>query len=126
MIRGYHYTDNLNSVLEHGLDRKFARGETYGEPNMIWFSTVLPQPGKDYVEVHLSPYEVNLNGPDLYPKNYHADPPRDKTREELDAEVADYNAGQHNFASYADHIPPARIVTHSSSWMHQARYVEKE
>lgn len=39
-VRMYHVTplDNLDSILRNGLTLDNARGTTYGEPNLIWFS----------------------------------------------------------------------------------------
>ena len=46
-----------------GLHVKHARGDTYGEPNAIWFSTKKPSIGKDYVEVFIDPKELAIGSP---------------------------------------------------------------
>lgn len=127
LVRGYHFTDNLKSVLQHGLDSAYARGNTYGEPNVIWMSTVMPRNFKEFVEVHLSPKEILMNGPDLYPKVYpRGGEPREKTQSELDTEVADYNRGDHDFYLNLKRVPPERFVTYFEPWMYHFRYFVKE
>jgi len=112
-IRGYHYTGHLDAVLREGLDAAHARGETYGEPNGIWFSTTKPGSQKDYVEVFIDPAEIGLNGPDLYP--YQGQNPEQR--------LADYNAGSHDFILSTKKIDPSRFVTHHTAWHDTARYL---
>ena len=113
MIRGYHYTGQLDQVLQEGLDVSHARGSTYGEPNGIWMSTVKPGNQKDYVEVHVSPQEIALNGPDLHP--YQGLTPEQR--------IAEYNQGAHDFILALPKIAPDRFVTHFTAWHETARYL---
>ena len=112
-VRGYHYTGNLEAVLAEGLDVSHARGSTYGEPNGIWMSTVKPGGHKDFVEVHVTPDEIVLNGPDLFP--YQGQTPQQRLDE--------YNAGGHDFILKNAVIPPSRFVTHFTAWHETARYL---
>jgi hypothetical protein len=122
MIRAYHFTDNLKSVLANGLRVDFARGNTYGEPNVIWFSTSKPRDFKDYIEVFLKPDEILMNGPGQYPTKSGG---VKKTQAELDAEVAEYTHGDHDFYVKAKVITPNRFVTYHEEWHDHLRYVLK-
>jgi len=112
MVRGYHYTGNLDSVLKHGLDTSFAKGSTYGEPNTLWFSAEKPGNFKDYVEVFLKWEELDLNG---WHRNF---PPSQ-------ADLDKFNAGQSNFTVRPRQIPPDRFVTHHRPWHDKYRYLQK-
>lgn len=114
MVRGYHYTDRLDSVLAHGLSTQHAKGSTYGEPNVIWMSTEKPKDFKEYVEVFVTPEEIGLNGPGY------------RGRAVPQAEIDAYNARGHDFYLTLSHVPPSRFVTHSRPWMHHARHMLKE
>ena len=58
-IRLFHYTggeginevrSNLASIMDNGLGMQHAKGENYGEPNMVWGSTEEPRSFKYFVE----------------------------------------------------------------------------
>lgn len=109
MVRGYHYTDRLQDVLRSGLDRAAARGSTYGEPNVIWLSTVKPGTHKSFVEVFVSPKEiasVTIGGPGRI-------------------SVDEFNRGQHDFYLNVPKIAPDRFVTFAEPWHDHYRYLQK-
>lgn len=116
-IRGYHYTDDLDAVLAHGLDVSKAKGSTYGEPNAIWFSTEKPKDFKHYVEVHLDPEEVGLNGP-LWSRE-------DPTTPEALRKIDEYNKGNHDFMARVQTVPPDRFVTTHLPWHDKYRYITR-
>jgi hypothetical protein len=50
-VRLYHYSpaSNEESIRKEGLSLSSARGETYGEPNMIWAAAIGPDKAERYV-----------------------------------------------------------------------------
>lgn len=124
MIRAYHYTSpgSLESVLKTGLDRKYAKGSTYGEPNQIWFSTKMPDRNlSHFVEVHLKPEELADGAPFLFdPRN--ADAVR-RTPETIQAEIDRLHDTSANFSLRNDTVAPDRIVAHSQPWKDRYTYL---
>ena len=106
-VRGYHYTRDIASVLQQGLDVKHARGRMTGEPNTIWFSTARPDRVKNYVEVHLDPEELVVG--------------RMFDRKPTQAQLDQFNAGNYNFTTRTPLIPPSRFVTHQQTWHQKYR-----
>jgi hypothetical protein len=114
MVRGYHYTSNLDAVLQTGLSTTYARGSTYGEPNVIWFSSQKPHDYKHYVEVFLKPEELGIG-------RVHS---RDKTptQEEIDR----FNQAGGNFTTLLLEIPASRFVTHHRPWHAKFQHLMQE
>lgn len=53
-IRAFHYTrGDVNSIKKDGLKLSHSRGESYGEPKMIWGSSNQPDHGHKIVEFHI-------------------------------------------------------------------------
>ena len=121
-VRAYHYTDNLDAVEKEGLSVGKARGNTYGEPNVIWFSTEKPGDFKDYVEVFLDPEEIGIGAPQMVVKRpegwKNAETPEEK-QEALD----EYNKGNHNLTALIREVPPERFVTVHRPWYDHYRYL---
>lgn len=116
-IRAYHYTgttDQLNSIRATGLDRSLAKGETYGEPNSIWFSTSKPSDSRNFVEVHLRPEELDVGGP------WNARDVWDQKR------IDDFNDRGGNFTVKADRVEPDRIVASGEDWHSEYRQLVAE
>ena len=121
-IRAYHYTNRgeeaLANILKEGLSTAYSRGATYGEPNVIWFSTTKPGDGKHYVEVFLDPEDLEggIGGP-----HWAVERPDGwklvETDEERQESIDKFNEPGTNFAVGVDKIPPEKIVTHSEPWM---------
>ncbi len=109
MIRAYHYTsaEGLDGIRAEGLRLDRAIGETYGEPNRVWFSTSRPTDERPFVEVHLRPEEINGEG------GFWGRAP---TQDEIDA----FNERGGNF-NLTNDVPADRIVTHNEPWMHTYR-----
>ena len=60
-IRLYHYTrNNSDGIAENGIKLSYAKGETYGEPNMIWASSVPMTEDKTVIE-----FTIPANDPAL-------------------------------------------------------------
>jgi hypothetical protein len=116
-IRGYHYTNSaeaLHSILKEGLSLGHARGNTYGEPDMLWFSAAKPNPDNHaFIEVHLKPEELNVGGPWA---GEHWD------QQEIDRFM---KAGS-NFTLLSDKLSPDRIATYSEPWHDHYRYMMSE
>lgn len=119
MIRAYHYTspDALTAIRKEGLLRSKAKGDTYGEPNAIWFSTKKPDGDRAFVEVHLRPEELADGAPF---KRLGEDEAQWQKR------IDDFNANGGNFNLLADEVPPDRIVTYNEDWMHEYRTLAKD
>lgn len=110
-VRLYHYTrgeDELRSILDDGLRIDRARGERYGEPNLVWASTSKPSDDRHYVEFFADPYDAVVGDP------YSTDPERFDPRE--------FESRGSNLA-FAGDIDPERIVTFNEPWHHTARYL---
>jgi hypothetical protein len=109
-VRLWHYTgtENLPSIQEHGLSTRFAKGETYGEPNMVWASAGTPKHGDfyshNYVEFHAHPSELDIG--------------RDRTPESLQS------YGSH--VTMARDVPPERILGIHEPWHANARYLRDD
>jgi hypothetical protein len=65
-VRLFHYThpDNVESIARHGLRLDSAKGESYGEPNLVWASAGVPRDDafhmKPHVEFHAHPSELDI------------------------------------------------------------------
>jgi hypothetical protein len=122
-VRAYHYTsgpDELRSIRENGLLQSAAKGESYGEPNQVWFSTQMPHNEKNFVEVHLHPSEITGSGS---PPSHLLVP----GAEEKLAEWADVtNKRGANFAVWGTDIPAGRIVSYGEPWMHTYRTLVRD
>lgn len=106
MVRAYHYTRDIDAVQEQGLDVAFAKGETYGEPNAIWFSTAKPdEDATNFVEVFIRADEIDTIG------TY--------SQADLDAMMAKGS----NFMVRTEKITPDRFVTVSRPRQQRLRYI---
>jgi hypothetical protein len=125
-IRAYHFTrslESLASIRKNGLDRKFARGETYGEPNQIWFSTTKPHNDQAYVEVFLKPEDIgNGDGGSYLFDRRNANPDPALVQGEIDT----MHARKATFAVQADRIPPEQIITYHEPGFEHYNYLVKE
>lgn len=80
-IRLYHYTTaDVDELMRNGLMMSKARGSTYGEPNMIWASSIKPGGHKTYVEFSVSKNDerFGINDPRRM-DNFDVKYPRDYT-----------------------------------------------
>lgn len=106
----YHYTSSdeaLSGILKEGVRLDKAKGETYGEPSMVWGSFERPQPGKPYVEFKVRREDMVVGQP---------------YREEDMARMVQQGS---NF-TLVDGIPVDRITTWSNERIENARMWQDE
>jgi len=106
-IRLYHYTrGNPEDVRHEGLMMSHAKGETYGEPNMIWASSQPPDPSiKNIVEFHVS-----------------VDEPMSLERPNKGQSTEEWMKGNHHVGFYRD-IRPEEILAVHEPWHEKYRYI---
>ena len=123
-IRAYHYTRDIDAVQRNGLDVKHAKGETYGEPNAIWFSTAMPDPDStNFVEVWIDPSEVDIGSPagGMFDPRY-----ADRfTPEQIQEQIDLMHARSSNFTVKTAQIKPRRFTTVSRPRYQRARYLDE-
>lgn len=106
-VRLFHYTDDkgLAGIRKEGLKVSSSRGETYGEPNLIWAAAGMPKEDsfgyKNFIEFHLDPKDLDIG------------------RGRDPSELEKY---QSHVTSYKD-IPRENIVATHEPWQQTARYV---
>lgn len=121
MVRVYHYIGSntahadprtmLESILKEGLLTEHAQGHLYGEPDQVWASFTRPSDELTYVEIAVSPDEVDIGGPSpgvTYPQG--------RTWAEHAAAVGS------NITLKGD-VPASRILTYSEPWMRHYDYI---
>jgi 5-methylcytosine-specific restriction endonuclease McrA len=103
MVRLYHYTrpENIESILRDGLKQSSSRGETYGEPNVVWASAEMPDHDHAFVEFYADP-DTDLDIGSGTP-----------------ASVLEQRKS--NVTMRGD-VAPNRIVSYNEPWMGTARY----
>jgi len=109
-IRLYHYTKgNPEDIMNQGLKLSYARGETYGEPNMVWASSQPPDPSiKNIVEFHVPVNDqMSLEKPS----------PGENPEE--------WMKGNHHVGFYRD-IKPEEILAVHEPWHQKYRYIAKD
>lgn len=106
-IRLYHYTrGNPEDIRREGLKLSHAQGETYGEPNMIWASSVAPDThSKNIVE-----FSVPVNS------DMALEHPRQGEKPE------EWMKGYHHVGFFRD-ISPAEIIAVHEPWHETYRYI---
>lgn len=113
-IRLFHYTNAPVEVIrKEGLKLSSARGSTYGEPNVIWASTVPPSRYKIFVEFSLSINDERfvLRG----------------AGESLERErgAKYYNESNHHLTMYGD-IKPEEFIAVHEPWHFTYRHILSE
>ncbi len=106
-VRLYHYVNPngkneeevVSSLKQHGLDIKQARGESYGEGNVIWGTTRIPNLHRIFVE-----FSVDKNDPRW-----------------LLGKGADFSRGHEVHATFGDSIKPEEFIAIHVPW-HQKYY----
>ena len=124
-VRVYHYTgtvEDLDSIRARGLDLKYAKGDTYGEPNAIWVSTRIPEGDRNYVEVHVPLRDFDIGRPAWMAE--------DGTHSMTKAEVQDYIDHMHgargSYTLNVKKVGAKRIVTWQEEWMPTYRYLVRD
>lgn len=124
-IRLYHYTDaSAADIREHGLLLNKAKGETYGEPNMVWASAQQPQGGRTFAEFHIAMDDPRFAiGEPMRIRNdsTYAGKFVDDKGNAYNVSPKDYEKNGSNVAFRAD-IKPDEIVAVHEPWMEHARY----
>ena len=121
-IRAYHYTRDIDSVEKTGLDVQYAKGETYGEPNALWFSTSKPNDDTtSYVEVFLDPSELDIGS--VNPTRITKDEAGNVVSEWDQQTLDDMMEKGGNFTIYGDRVGPERFVTVSRPRNYRLTYM---
>lgn len=117
-IRLYHYTNPrkagmtpeamAETIRKNGIDIKYAKGSTYGEPNVVWASSSKPERGHIYAE-----FSISWDDPRLV---------IGKPNSEQNAQ--DYAKSGGNFA-FRDSIRPEEIIAVHEPWHHTYNYLKK-
>lgn len=113
-VRLYHYTrdeESLRSILSEGLRLDRARGETYGEPNLVWASATKPGDGRHYVEFWADPYDASIGDP--------------WTHDRAEFDPREWEKAGNNIAFGTD-IPASRILSYNEPWHRSLRYLREE
>lgn len=117
--RFYHYTrgnspeeyrQNLNSIKQNGLQLDQARGESYGEPNLIWGSGSPPDDRHHFVEFHVP---RDFEGWDI-----------GKPWMEKGHSPQDY-ADRGTHVTFLRNIPPENIVATHEPWHRAVKYIQE-
>lgn len=123
-IRLYHYTggegledtrNNLASIVEHGIRQDRAKGESYGEPSVVWGSTAKPHDFKEFVEFWVKPDEIGIGKPQS----------REYGKQLSQEEIDEFNAGNHDVTLHGD-VAPERIIGVHEDWHGSYRYAAQE
>ncbi|NIQ15291.1 MAG: hypothetical protein GTO02_13125 [Candidatus Dadabacteria bacterium] len=85
-----------------------ARGSTYGEPNVVWASTQLPNRDKIYVEFFIP-----------------MDDPRWQIGKPRSQKDVDWLHGSGADVNFSDSIKPNEIIAIHLPWHHSYRYLVK-
>jgi len=113
-VRFYHYTlpENLESIKTNGLQVTSARGETYGEPNLVWGST--SKQGYDFNSQTIVEYKLPIE--ELRSFLVAGSPGQNTSAEEL-------TAGNHNIGVPFD-VKPENIIAIHEPWQSTYRYIK--
>ena len=103
----YHYTNgDPEAIRQEGLKLSYARGSSYGEPDMIWGSSVPPDAGiKNIVEFHVDAGE-----------QMSLERPRDGQ------DPSEWMKGNHHVGFHRD-IRPDEIIAVHEPWHGDYRYI---
>lgn len=96
-IRLYHYTrGKANDLLSNGIKLSYSKGDAYGEPNMIWASSIPMTKDKTVIE-----FTIPANDPALileYPKQ--------------GENIQQWNSGYHHVGILRDIMPKEILAVH--------------
>lgn len=110
-VRLYHYThslENLDNIVENGIQRSSAKGDTYGEPNVIWASTRQPGIDSAYVEFAV-PFENIVTDDWRNPDSLRPVVGGPYNSDKYSAE--EWGSGTHDLGFGVDVIPPSMFVS---------------
>lgn len=118
-VRLYHYTgvsgqsdldrfEAAEALRRNGIDIRHAKGNSYGEPNVVWASTQRPDPGKVYAEFSVP-----------------VDDPRWKIgRPDAGVSAAVYQDQNHD-SYFNDSIRPDELIAVHEPWHERYRYLQR-
>ena len=115
-LRLWHYTSDsaLDSIEQTGLQMASARGESYGEPDLIWGSAQTPDfsdiDTRPRIEFYVLPEEVDIGRPNVG---------------ESGKAWADRLTRAKAHVTTTTDIEPSRIIIHHK-WHRATRYMERE
>lgn len=125
-IRLYHYTRaGADVIREQGLKLSESRGETYGEPNLVWASGQQPGEFKTYVE-----FSVPIGDPRFaIGKPTEISPDSDYEGKYVAPDGRAYNVSPEGFRSdvgFIGGIKPEEFIAVHEPWHHRYRYMVEE
>ena len=115
-VRLYHYTDApIETIRQEGLDISKARGEEYGEPNLVWASAAVPNEDiKNFVE-----FSIPADDPRL--QSGVGGPIKGQEKEWMESNYASArNVG------LGGSVEPDEILAYHEPWMAGYRYLADE
>jgi hypothetical protein len=128
-VRLFHYapTAALPSIRAHGLSTAHAKGETYGEPNMVWAAAGMPKHENfythNYVEFHAHPqHDLDIGA--MYGGFGHG-------HERPEADKAALQEHINHLESYGSHVtmrgdvPKENIIAIHEPWHAHLRYLRE-
>ena len=139
-VRLWHYTPNENvpSIREHGLQRKYAQGDAMNgdlsDPSAgMWASTKRPDElldshdsAKSVVEFHAHPREISGNAESPWQAERKREPGQAWEDREYDpAKLADWASGYHHVIMHGD-VHPSQILAIHEPWHAAARYLRSD
>ena len=108
-VRLYHYTNaDPEAIRKEGLRLSMAKGSTYGEPNMVWASSIPMTDSKNVVE-----FSVPVD-----------DPSMSLERPDKGQDPAEWMKGNHHVGFGRD-IRPEEILTIHEPWHKFYRYIKE-
>lgn len=138
-VRLWHYTPlkNVPSIREHGLQRRFARGDAGNgdltDPSAgMWASTYPPEHLNHsdghaaVVEFHAHPSEISGNAESPWMAENKREPGQSWEDRTWDSgKLREWNAGHHHVIMRGS-VPPEHILAIHEPWHHAARYMRKD
>lgn len=138
-VRLWHYTplENVPSIREHGLQRRFARGDAGNgdltDPSAgMWASTYPPEHLNHsdghaaVVEFHAHPSEISGNAESPWMAENKREPGQSWEDRTWDSgKLREWNAGHHHVIMRGS-VPPEHILAIHEPWHHAARYMRKD
>lgn len=112
-VRLYHYTkvataEAAEILRQNGIDISKAKGSTYGEPNVVWASSALPDRSKVFAE-----FSISVN-----------DPRWAQGKPEAGVDPREYEKRRWD-CYFRDSIRPEEILAVHEPWHYQYRYLMK-
>lgn len=135
-VRLYHYTQEFgvaDKIADEGIRIDVARGEQYGEANLVWASAQVPDPGKEFVE-----FTVPRSFLDPYRRDAQEGEPTavvggmtssdwayvERTNPGVDPIQVWQERG--NNLAFGSSIPPESIIAVHRPWHHHYRYIAND